>query len=89
MQEKFDGKRVLLRKNNGAITGINRRGLTIGLPSSIITSAQQLSGDFIIDGECVGEVLMLVLWGRYDPSFIVAGAEAYRKDVPSAEIANI
>ena len=57
MQEKFDGKRVLLRKNNGAITGTNRRGLTIGLPSSIITSAQQLSGDFIIDGECVGEVL--------------------------------
>jgi len=29
---------------------------------------------------------MLVLWGRYDPSFIVAGAEAYRKDVPSAEV---
>ena len=29
---------------------------------------------------------MLVLWGRYDPSFLVAGAEAYRKDVPSAEV---
>jgi len=29
---------------------------------------------------------MLVLWGRYDPSFSVAGAEAYRKDVPSAEL---
>ena len=29
---------------------------------------------------------MLVLWGRYDPSFIVAGAEAYRKDVPGAEV---
>jgi pimeloyl-ACP methyl ester carboxylesterase len=29
---------------------------------------------------------MLVLWGRYDPSFIVAGAEAYRKNVPRAEI---
>jgi pimeloyl-ACP methyl ester carboxylesterase len=29
---------------------------------------------------------MLVLWGRYDPSFVVAGAEAYRKDVPSAEV---
>ncbi len=29
---------------------------------------------------------MLVLWGRYDPSFIVAGAEAYRKDVPRAEV---
>jgi len=29
---------------------------------------------------------MLVLWGRYDPSFTVAGAEAYRKDVPAAEV---
>jgi pimeloyl-ACP methyl ester carboxylesterase len=28
----------------------------------------------------------LVLWGRYDPSFIVPGAEAYRRDVPAAEI---
>jgi len=29
---------------------------------------------------------LLVVWGRYDPSFTVAGAEAYRKDVPSAEV---
>ena len=29
---------------------------------------------------------LLVLWGRYDPSFLVAGAEAYRKDVPDAEV---
>jgi pimeloyl-ACP methyl ester carboxylesterase len=29
---------------------------------------------------------LLVVWGRYDPSFQVAGAEAYRRDVPDAEI---
>jgi len=29
---------------------------------------------------------LLVLWGKYDPSFTVAGAEAYKKDVPSAEV---
>jgi pimeloyl-ACP methyl ester carboxylesterase len=29
---------------------------------------------------------LLVLWGRYDPSFRVEEAEAYRRDVPSAEI---
>jgi len=29
---------------------------------------------------------MLVIWGRYDPSFVVAGAEAYRKDVPGAGV---
>ncbi len=28
----------------------------------------------------------LVLWGRYDPSFVVAGAEAYRRDLPDARI---
>ena len=29
---------------------------------------------------------LLVVWGRYDPSFEVAAAEAYRSDVPGAEI---
>ena len=29
---------------------------------------------------------MLVVWGKYDPSFIVAGAKAYADDVPLAEI---
>jgi len=29
---------------------------------------------------------LLVLLGRYDASFLVAGAEAYRKDVPDAEV---
>ncbi|WP_202900681.1 alpha/beta fold hydrolase [Sphingomonas phyllosphaerae] len=29
---------------------------------------------------------MLVLWGRYDPSFIVPGAQAYQRDVPGAEL---
>lgn len=29
---------------------------------------------------------LLVLWGRYDPSFAVAEAQAYRRDVPAAEV---
>ena len=29
---------------------------------------------------------MLVLWGKYDPSFAVAGAAAYQRDVPGAEV---
>jgi pimeloyl-ACP methyl ester carboxylesterase len=28
----------------------------------------------------------LVVWGKYDPSFTVAGATAYRDDVPDAEV---
>jgi pimeloyl-ACP methyl ester carboxylesterase len=30
--------------------------------------------------------LLLVLWGRFDPSFQVKEAEAYRRDVPNAEV---
>jgi pimeloyl-ACP methyl ester carboxylesterase len=29
---------------------------------------------------------LLVLWGRYGPSFEAAEAEAYRRDVPDAEV---
>jgi pimeloyl-ACP methyl ester carboxylesterase len=29
---------------------------------------------------------LLVMWGRYDPSFLAAEAEAYRRDVPDAEV---
>lgn len=28
----------------------------------------------------------LVVWGKNDPFFLVAGAEAYRRDLPSAEV---
>ena len=29
---------------------------------------------------------MLVVWGKYDPSFAVGGAAAYQRDVPGAEV---
>ena len=32
------------------------------------------------------QVPTLVLWGRYDPSFLVPGAEAYLRDMPKAEL---
>jgi pimeloyl-ACP methyl ester carboxylesterase len=28
----------------------------------------------------------LVVWGRNDPSFIAPGAEAFKRDLPNAEI---
>jgi pimeloyl-ACP methyl ester carboxylesterase len=31
-------------------------------------------------------VPLQVVWGRYDPSFQVEEAEAYRRDVPAAEV---
>src|ERR1700683_4588453 len=35
-QEKFDGRRVLIRKDHNHITGINRQGLAIDLPAPIV-----------------------------------------------------
>jgi pimeloyl-ACP methyl ester carboxylesterase len=29
---------------------------------------------------------LLVLWGKYDPSFDLSEPEAYRRDVPDAEV---
>jgi len=57
MQEKKDGRRTLLQKDGAAIHGINRKGLLIGLPSPIVHQVNQISGDLIIDGEMVGDVL--------------------------------
>lgn len=57
MQEKKDGKRILLQKEGAAIHGINRKGLLVGLPSPLVAQASKFSGDVIIDGECVGDVL--------------------------------
>jgi len=54
-QEKFDGRRLLVRKHGDSITGINRLGLTIGIPENIAASVGELPADFILDGEVVGE----------------------------------
>jgi len=56
LQEKFDGRRVLVRKAGAEIYGINRKGLLIGLPSPIVVGAHKITSDFIMDGECVGDV---------------------------------
>jgi bifunctional non-homologous end joining protein LigD len=58
MQEKYDGRRVLVRKDDaGQVTGVNRKGLVIGLPEPIIACAKVLNGTFILDGEAVGDRL--------------------------------
>ena len=57
MQEKFDGRRLLIQKCGGAITGINRLGLAIALPQSLLDDAARCPLDFILDGEAIGDML--------------------------------
>ena len=57
MQEKFDGKRLLIRKDGRDITAINRSGLAVGLPQNIADAVAQVrAGQCILDGEAVGDV---------------------------------
>jgi bifunctional non-homologous end joining protein LigD len=56
-QEKFDGRRVIIQKQGDLVTAINRKGLVIGLASPIGVSAQKIPSSFVLDGECVGDVL--------------------------------
>ena len=54
-QEKLDGRHLLVRKQGAVIEGINKKGLLIGLPETLVADIRQLPGDFILDGESIGE----------------------------------
>ena len=56
LQEKKDGKRLLLRKEAGVVTGINRRGMAYGIPENILQDSRALPGDWLIDGEIIGTI---------------------------------
>jgi len=56
-QEKFDGRRLIVRKQGQNITGINKKGLTVGLPLPVFDIVQGLDADVAIDGEAVGDTL--------------------------------
>ncbi len=58
-QQKFDGKRILLKIENGKAIGINRRGLVCPIPESLTKGVEELAqenGDTVLDGELIGEV---------------------------------
>lgn len=57
MQEKKDGRRMLLRKTGNIIEGINKKGLVVAVPEPIVQTARALKGDFILDGEAIGDRL--------------------------------
>lgn len=57
MQQKFDGERRFAIVSAGAVTGSNRRGYLVALPSPIVRDLEALGRDFVVDGEQVGDVL--------------------------------
>jgi bifunctional non-homologous end joining protein LigD len=61
-QEKYDGKRMLIHKaetdsDTDTITAINRKGLSVGAPDTILKSARKVDQTYLVDGEAVGEKL--------------------------------
>ena len=56
VQEKFDGKRIMIRKDADQVIGINRKGLTVALPQPVADLVRKIPGDCLLDGEAVGDV---------------------------------
>jgi bifunctional non-homologous end joining protein LigD len=57
LQEKHDGRRLMVRKKGNEITGINRRGLIVAIPDAIREAVEHIPFDVLIDGEAVGDSL--------------------------------
>lgn len=56
LQEKHDGRRLMVRKQGDEITGINRRGLITSIPTTIREAVSKLPVDVLLDGEACGDV---------------------------------
>ena len=54
-QEKFDGRHLLIRKQDAQLEGINKKGLLVGLPATVANEIRHLAGSFIPDGEAIGD----------------------------------
>ncbi|MEI6197760.1 MAG: WGR domain-containing protein, partial [Verrucomicrobiota bacterium] len=54
-QEKFDGRHLLIRKQDDDIEGINKKGLLVGLPTAVANDIGKLPGSFVPDGESIGD----------------------------------
>ena len=56
-QEKHNGRRLIVRKQGQDITGINKKGNTVGLPLPVFDIVKGLETDVAIDGEAIGDTL--------------------------------
>jgi len=58
LQEKHDGRRMIVRKCGRDIIGINKKGNTIGLSLPVLDVVKSFDADVTIDGESIGDVLV-------------------------------
>ena len=54
-QEKFDGRHLLIHKQDESIEGINKKGFIVGLPQTVANELRSMAGSFIPDGESIGD----------------------------------
>lgn len=78
MQEKIDGRRMMLRKTGGTVEAINKLGLIVGVSATIAAAAAALPGDVVIDGEVIGDRLMAFDILHRDGDDLTAQAYSYR-----------
>ena len=57
MQEKYDGRHLMVQKQNGTTDGINKLGLIVALADPLAACAGNSPDDFILDGEGIGDML--------------------------------
>lgn len=55
MQEKKNGKHLLVLKDGQKVVGINKKGLSVGIPETIHTQSLTIKENLIIDGEAIGD----------------------------------
>lgn len=56
-QEKYDGRRTMIRREGQTVTGINRTGLTVALPAPVAAAVIGLQTDqCLLDGKLVGDI---------------------------------
>ena len=56
LQEKHDGRRLLVRRSGTRVVAANRNGMACSAPAAVVAELKSLPLDFEADGECVGEI---------------------------------
>lgn len=54
-QEKFDGKRLMIKCEGGKVNGINRKGFFVVVPPAVADAVKSIGQALLLDGELIGE----------------------------------